>query len=127
VSEYCRITHQESGQALVERARWCNSFLSKLRGFTFRRRLRANDGLVLVEKSDSRTTTAIHMFFVFFDLGVVWVNDAGEVVDTVLARAWRPFYAPKRPARYVVECHPALLAQVKVGDYVHFHPLNGRS
>jgi uncharacterized protein len=127
VSGYYQITHQENGRVLVKRARWCNSFLSKLRGFTFRRRLRAGDGLVLVEKSDSRTRTAIHMFFVFFDLAVIWVNDAGEVVDTVLARAWRPYYAPQLPARYVIESHPSILQQVKVGDHVQFQPPDGRS
>ncbi len=105
---------------LVERARWCDSFASKLRGFQFRRALPAGGGLVLVEAADSRVTTAIHMFFVFVDLGVIWVNDAGEVVDTVVARPWRPSYVPQAPARYVVETHPGVLQHVRAGDRVRF-------
>jgi uncharacterized membrane protein (UPF0127 family) len=47
---------------------------------------------------------------------VVWVNAAGQVVDKVEALPWRPFYAPRAPARYTLETHPAFLAQVAVGD-----------
>ena len=60
------------------------------------------------------------MLFVKFDLGVIWVNDAGEVVDTVLAKPWKLSYAPKAPARYVIEGHPQLLEQVKIGDKITF-------
>lgn len=102
------------------RARWCQSFFSRLRGFTFRARLEKNEGLVLVESRDSRIDTSIHMFFVWTDLAVAWVNSQNEVVDTALARAWRPFYAPARPACYVIEFHPARHGDFQPGDQVAF-------
>ncbi len=114
------ILHVESGQVLIPAAKWCDSFLTNLRGFTFRRQLGQRDGLVLVYKADSKVNTAIHMFFVFFDLGVIWVNDAGEVVGMVQAKPWRPSYVPPAPARYVIEGHPTILSQVKVGDHIQF-------
>ena len=40
--------------------------------------------------------TSIHMLMVFMDLGVVWINNDCQVVDTVLAKSWRPAYFPKR-------------------------------
>ncbi|HEX6385154.1 MAG TPA: DUF192 domain-containing protein [Anaerolineae bacterium] len=110
----------ESDCILLPRARWCNTFGSKLRGFTFRRKLGPDEGLVLVERADSRASAAITMLFVFFDLGVLWVNDAGRIVDTVLARPWRLSYVPQAPARYVVEGHPRLLQQVKAGEHIQF-------
>ena len=76
--------------------------------------------MVLVEKADSRVNAAIHMLFVFFDLGVLWVNDAGEVVDRLVAKPWRASYVPQLPARYVVELHPELMEQINVGDHVRF-------
>lgn len=118
--DYRRIIHVESGRVLVEQARWCDSFASKLRGFTFRRDLGQGDGLVLVEKQDSRVSTAIHMLFVFFDLGIIWVNDLGQVVDLVLARPWRVSYIPQTPARYVLEAHPDILETIRVGDHIEF-------
>lgn len=120
MAEYKRVIHAASGEALVPRARWCDTFGSKLRGFTGRRELEPGEGLVLVQSGDSRVNSAIHMLFVFCDLGVFWVNDAGEVVDTALARPWRVQYTPRAPARYVVETHPDVLAQVQVGDKILF-------
>lgn len=115
-----QILLNDQQRPLIAAANWCDSFGSKLRGFTFRRQLGRADGLVLVEKKDSKVNTSIHMLFVFFDLGVIWVNDAGEVVDTVLAKPWRLSYVPAAPARYVIEGHPDLLAQVKPGDHIRF-------
>jgi uncharacterized membrane protein (UPF0127 family) len=117
---YCRLLHVESGRILPPTLRWCDSFAGKLRGLTFRRRLPRGSGLVMVEKKDSRVRGAIHMLFVFFDLGVIWVNDAGEVVDLVCARPWRPLYTPRAPARYVIELHPILLPLFKIGDHIQF-------
>lgn len=118
--EYRQLLHVEKGRILPVQLRWCDTFTGKLRGFTFRRRLARGEGLVLVEKADSRVNAAIHMLFVFFDLGVLWVNDAGEVVDRLVAKPWRASYVPQLPARYVVELHPELMEQINVGDHVRF-------
>lgn len=100
--------------------KWCASFFSRLRGFTFRKELGLEEGLVLVEGRESRMDMSIHMMFVWTDLAVIWVNAKGEVVDTVLARSWRPFYAPAKPAQYTIEIHPSRLNEFSVGDMVEF-------
>jgi uncharacterized membrane protein (UPF0127 family) len=101
-------------------ARYCNTFLSKLRGFTFRRRLDPGEGVVLVEKRDSRAGTAIHMLFVWTDLAIAWIDSGNTVVDTVLAKSWRPFYTPAKPARYVLEIHPDRMSDFQIGQRVDF-------
>jgi uncharacterized membrane protein (UPF0127 family) len=105
---------------LVTKLRWCDGFICKLRGFTFKRNLTPQDGLVLVEERDGRIGAGIVMVFVFFDLGIFWVNSAGEVVDIKLAKAWRTIHVPKSASRYTVEVHPNVLEAIKVGDHVHF-------
>jgi uncharacterized membrane protein (UPF0127 family) len=101
-------------------ALYADSFLSRLRGFTFRRRIPDDEGLVLVQGRDSRMDSAIHMFGVFTDLGVVWINSQNEVVDIRLARRWRLAYVPKRPAKYVLEMNPSRIRDFQVGDRVCF-------
>ena len=115
-----QVNHVESGRLLVEQARWCNSFASKARGFTFRRGLKPGEGLVLVEAADSRVNSGITMLFCFIDLGVVWVNSDGEVVDKVIAKPWRPSYLPQSPARYAIEADPNMIDHVQVGDHLEF-------
>lgn len=104
----------------IIQARWCQDFFSRLIGFTFRSSLNKEEGLVLVEGRDSRFDTSIHMFFVWTNLSVAWVNSDNEVVDNVLAKAWRPFYAPARPARYVIEFHPDRHGDLRPGERISF-------
>jgi uncharacterized membrane protein (UPF0127 family) len=101
-------------------ALYCDSFLGRLRGLMFRSSLAQEQGLLLVESRESRIDTAIHMLFVFMDLAVIWINSEKVVVDTVLARSWRPAYAPRQPARYILEIHPDRLGEFKIGDHLEF-------
>ena len=100
--------------------KYCDTFLTQLRGFTFRSDLARDDGLVLVGKRDSRVDSSIHMFFVSFDLAVIWINSDMQVVDKVLARSWKPAYFSKQPAKYVLEVHPDRWDEFQVGDRVKF-------
>jgi uncharacterized membrane protein (UPF0127 family) len=102
------------------RVKYCDTFLTQLRGFTFRSDLRRDDGLVLVGRRDSRVDSSIHMFFVSFDLAVIWINSNMQVVDKVLARSWKPAYFSKEPAKYVLEIHPKRWDEFQVGDRVKF-------
>jgi uncharacterized membrane protein (UPF0127 family) len=106
------------GQMLV-RARWCESYLCRLRGLMFRRNLGECEGLLLVDEGESISGSAIHMWAVFMSLGVVWINNEMRVVDTRVARPWR-IYFPAGPAHYVLEGPPEMLDGVKVGDVLEF-------
>jgi len=53
------------------RIKYCDTFLTQLRGLTFHSSLARDDGLLLVGKRDSRLDSSIHMFFVPFDLSVI--------------------------------------------------------
>lgn len=113
----------ENKNRLIEgslRIKYCDTFLTQLRGLTFRSRLARDEGLLLVGGRDSRVDSSIHMLFVSFDLSVIWINSAMQVVDKVLARSWRPAYFSGRPARYVLELHPERWGDFEVGDRVEF-------
>jgi uncharacterized membrane protein (UPF0127 family) len=102
------------------RVGYCDSFICKLRGLMFRSRLPLDEGLLLVEKRDSRIDTSIHMLFVPFDLAVFWINSEMIVVDKVIAKSWRPAYFPKTDARFTLEIHPDRLEDYEIGDKVEF-------
>ena len=108
------------GEVLLDQVKWCDSFGSKLLGLMFRRSLDAGEGLVLVEGRASIAATAIHMFFVPFDIAAIWLDDERHVVHCALAKSWRPYYASPRPARYVLEGPPELLSRVKAGEQLQF-------
>jgi uncharacterized membrane protein (UPF0127 family) len=103
------------------RAKYCNTFFSQLRGLSFRSGLSRDEGLLLVGRLDSRIDSSIHMFFVPFELSVIWINSAMQVVDKVLAKPWRPAYFSRRPAKYALEIHPERWGEFEIGDRVEFH------
>ena len=90
------IFHQEQNKPLIQQAKWCNTFATKLQGFMFKKTLTPDEALVLVERSENRVNTAIHMLFMNFDLGVLWVNAAGQVVDKTHAKRWKLQYTPAK-------------------------------
>lgn len=104
----------------LPRIKFCDTFLTQLRGFTFRPRLTREEGLLLAGTRDSRLDSSIHMLFVAFDLAVFWINTEMEVVDKVIAKSWRPAYFSKRAARYVLEIHPDRWGDYEIGDRVQF-------
>ena len=102
------------------RAAVCDSFFTRFLGLMFRKNLTVDEGILLVENSDSRLNTSIHMFFMNFDIGVVWINSKGTVVDLTLAKRWKPYYAPRNAARYTLETHPDQLEHFQIGDKIEF-------
>lgn len=97
-------------------AKYCSTFLCQFRGLMFRRSLASNEGLLLVQKRENRSESAIHMLFMFIDLAVVWLNAEHQVVDVKYARRWRLMYAPQTPAKFVLELPIKHLYEFKIGD-----------
>jgi uncharacterized membrane protein (UPF0127 family) len=77
-----------------------------------------SDGILIDEGSASRLNASIHMFFMNFDIAVIWLDPDFRVVGKVLARKWKPYYAPEVPARYILETHPNRLDDFEIGDKV---------
>jgi uncharacterized membrane protein (UPF0127 family) len=86
----------------------------------FRRGLAEDEAYLFVEVRESVAQTAIHMLFVFFPIAVLWLDRDKMVVDKALARPFRPYYAPRSPAQYFIEGHPAMLERASIGDQLEF-------
>ena len=114
------IVNQSRPLSAPLKAGYCVSFWCRLKGLMFQRNIPEDWGLLLVYSRDSRTETAIHMLFVPFDLGVVCINKAGEVVDTTVARKWIGLKSPKHPASYILEIVPQRINEFRIGDKVTF-------
>lgn len=109
------IRNQSHPSDVLVQARWCSSYLCRLRGLTFRRELPDGQGLLLVNSKQDRISASIHMWMVFFPLGVLWLDDHRRVVDKIKALPWK-LYFPKQAARYILEASPAILDRVELGD-----------
>lgn len=59
-----------------------------------------------------------------FDLSIVWLNSDLCVVDLGKARRWRSFLAPRKPARYVLECGASRFEEFQIGDQLAFEDIS---
>lgn len=110
------LVNRTTGEKLASSVRLCNSFWTRLRGLMFRPRLCPDEAYLFCYDRESTAETSIHMFFVSFPIAVLWMDAEYRVVDKVLAKPWRPYYASKKPAQFFVESLPALLEKAQVGD-----------
>lgn len=101
-------------------AGYCISFTCRLRGLTFRKGLPPNTGLLLVQLRESKLDASIHMFMMFMDLAIVWINQDYTVVDVRPAYRWRSTIVPQAPAQFVLELPIEQLDDFHVGDKVRF-------
>jgi uncharacterized membrane protein (UPF0127 family) len=103
------------------RVDFCSSFYNRLKGLMFCPRIGYYEGKLLVEGSESRINSAIHMFFMRFDIAVIWIDSKFKVVDLIIAKKWHPFYQPSSPSSYILETHPDRFADFRIGDTLLIH------
>ena len=116
MTDYRVLRNADTGAVLLNRVEWCQSYWCHFRGLMLRRDLPEDEGLLFVYGHESRVDTSIHMLFMNFAIATVWLDNTGRVVDKVLAKPWRPAYAPRKPAQYFIEARPSLLDRVQAGD-----------
>lgn len=80
----------------------------------------ADRGLVLADKNESRVNSSIHMLGMMFALTIVWLDNGFKVVDVQHAKPWIWFAAPRKPARYVIECAASRHEDFHIGDQLAF-------
>jgi uncharacterized membrane protein (UPF0127 family) len=124
IGRRCQVRSSRTGEVLASNVHVCRSFTARLLGLMFRARLPLGEGVLLVLGNTSRLDSSIHMLFVFFPLAVFWLGEDGTVVTRKMARPWRPFYAPARPARYVLELRPETYTHLQEGEQATLHALD---
>jgi uncharacterized membrane protein (UPF0127 family) len=120
MSESRLIRNTRTNEVVLARAKWAASAWAHFIGLQGRSSLSEDEGILFVYGSESIANTAIHMFFVFMSIGVVWLDASGTVVDMKLAKPWRPYYASRTKAQYFIEATPAILNKVQIGDRLTF-------
>jgi len=113
--ESVKIYHK-SNPSIKLTAGLCRTFNTRLMGFMFRTNPDPYYGLFFPGEVDSKVNSAIHMFFVNFNLAVFWLDGNNIVVDKVLARRWHPFYIPGKAARHILELHENRIGDISIGD-----------
>jgi uncharacterized membrane protein (UPF0127 family) len=114
------LINRTTGDALARQVTRCDTFWRRLRGLMFHRRLTLGQAYLFDFRRESVVAPSIHMMFVFYPISLIWLDGRRQVVDARLARPFRPWYAPRRAARYLIEGRPELLGRVHLGDELEY-------
>ncbi len=89
-----------------------DSAWKRFKGIMFRKKIKKP--LLFLLPSESRNRAAIHSFFcIAFD--AIFLDSKKKVVDVVADIApWRPWVAPKKAAKYIIECAAGEAARLKI-------------
>lgn len=94
------------------------NFQTRFLGLMGRKSIDHFYGLLFTQPKPSRIDSAIHMFFMHFDIAVIWLDQNNVVIDSTMAKKWHPFYIPRKPASLILETHPDRLADYRIGDTI---------
>jgi uncharacterized protein len=99
---------------IIEKTRFCRSFLSKGIGLTLHKK--PDYGLVFVFGKPSRVS--LTMFLVFFPIDVLYLDEKRRVVE--IKKGFLPFtnYTPRNKAQYIVEFPVGHIKNTGIGDSI---------
>ncbi len=123
-NKYYQLTNQTTPLTSPLKVKYCSSFLCKFKGLSWRASLPQEEGLLLVQSKDSKLDSSIHMFGMFFDLAIIWINEQNQIVDVKPAYKWRSILFPQQPAKYALEINIERLSEFKKGEIIHLEEIN---
>ena len=101
---------------VIEGTRLAETPWQRLKGLMFERQELFDYALIFSLPREGKASASIHMFFVFFAIDAVFLDKKKRVVD--IARNLQPFkagYAPKRPAKFLVELPAGKASGIREG------------
>ena len=106
---------------LADKVKYYTDIFSRSRGLRFAKRLKTGEAIILVANEESIMETTIDMFFVFFPIDVLWLNEEKEVVDIKRnVKPFTPVVVPRKPAKYVIELKKGVTDNIKLNDKLEF-------
>jgi len=107
------IINDSTGKVLAKESHVMSSFIKKAWGLMFRSSVKG--GFVFPFGRETKWDSAVHSFFVFTPLTVVWLDKDKRVFDV---RLLKPFTVavPNGRAKWVVELPEHSFKDVNVGD-----------
>ncbi len=114
---YNKTSHKE----IAEEFELLSTLFGRMRGLMFWGKI-SRPLLFVFDKGRERPAAAcaIHSLFVFIPFSAIYLDADKRVVDARVCPPFFTFFAPKKPAAYLIEGEPGLAKMVKEGDVLEF-------
>lgn len=109
-----------NAKTLMKNTKFAKTSWQRMKGLMFEDVKKFNYALIFEFPSESTLGASLHMVFVFFPIGAVFLNSKKEVVDKTILQPFTPNYTPKKPAKYVIEMPSEKINKIKIGDNINW-------
>jgi len=115
------IINTTKNRIIAKKTTLCRIFFSKMLGLMFSAKSKIkNKAMIFI--FDKEQKVSIHMFFVFYNIDVLWLNKHKQVVEMKTLHPFNIYY-PKRIAKYIIELESGTIKKTKtrIKDKIKFH------
>ena len=113
--------HTEKKTVLIlKKTKHAKTIYEQTRGLMFLKHKNFDFALIFHFKSKSRFLNSIHMFFVFFPILAIFLDENKIVVDKKILKPFYPFYTPKRPCKYLIELPQKYNNKIAIGNKLNW-------
>jgi uncharacterized protein len=114
--------NKTSKKTIMNKIKIAKTFYSKFKGLMFESKKKFDYALVFEFTQKGTTINAIHMLFVFFSIDAVFLNENKKVIEIKKnLKPWTLFYAPKKPAKYLIELPEGKSNEIKLNDEIEWN------
>jgi len=108
--------HIKSKKSTVN-AKVASTNSQKILGLMFKRKI----GPMFFEfNRESKYDSSVHTLFVFQPIDLVYLDSNWKVVDIIKTKQFFPYYAPKTPAKYLLELPQRMGEHFKIGEKLEY-------
>lgn len=92
-----------NNKIVIKKTKIANTFFKRAKGLMFSLQKNFNYALIFDLQRSTVVGASIHMFFVFFPINIIYLNEKKEVVD--IKKNLKPFqiYNTSKKTRYIIE------------------------
>ena len=114
------LRNSSTGKMVMGKVRLADSAFARMKGLMFERKENFDYALVFELPHAGRMAASVHMMFVFFPIGIVFLDAGKKVVDIAALAPWMLNYTPKKAAKYFVELPEGKAEGVSIGDIINW-------
>ena len=104
------------GKVILSKVKIADSSYKRFKGLMFEKKENFDYALVFELPRESRIGASVHMMFVFFPIGIVFLDSKKRVVDKAILNPWKLNYTPKKRSKYFVELPPEKEKLFSIGN-----------
>lgn len=115
------LVNKTTGAKIASKVKMANTPWQRMKGLMFEKKELFDYALVFSLPKESIMQASIHMIFVFFPIDIVFLDKNKKVVE--IANNIKPFtpnYAPKKPAKFLIELQAGKASGVKNGNFLEW-------